>query len=72
MKRTGIDLFINAWVTDPGFRRDFGANPDGALAARGISLEPHELDALTSMGVGERLDSRISPDDPVVYPGGYC
>jgi hypothetical protein len=62
MKKNGIDMVVEHWTNDGGFRRAFKADPKVAIESRGITLDDHEWQALAVLGASEELDIRVSFD----------
>ena len=42
MKKTGIDLLIEKWLNEPGFRDKMKKDPEGVVKKTGIALSAEE------------------------------
>lgn len=72
MSQVNVERVVGRLVTDDGFRRRFGEDPQGTLrelTASGLELNPCELHAIAALDAGriariaEALDPRIHKID---------
>ncbi|MBM3265138.1 MAG: hypothetical protein FJY97_17200 [candidate division Zixibacteria bacterium] len=63
MARNGVDILVDKWLGEPGFREKLSADPEGTVAALGISLDTEEWATLRNVVMNtsdEALQTRIS------------
>lgn len=63
MSRTSLEELLDRWMNDSDFRREFSADPEGAVHGVGAILTDEEfasLHAITRGRPGEELERRIS------------
>ncbi len=59
----GVDRLVEKWLAEPGFREKLRADPEGTVAASGISLNAEEWATLRNVVLVtsvEELRDRVS------------
>ena len=63
MARNGVDQLVEKWLTEPGFQAKLTRDPEGTVAACGISLNAEEWATLRNVVMtssDEELRTRVS------------
>ena len=63
MARTGVDQLVEKWLNEPGFQAKLTRDPEGTVAACGITLNTEEWATLRNvvmMSSDQALQARVS------------
>jgi len=63
MADNGVDRLVEKWLAEPGFREQLCSDPEGTVAAAGISLNAEEWATLHNVVMttsDEELRDRVS------------
>ena len=69
MARTGVDQLVEKWLNEAGFREQLTRDPEGTVAACGITLNAEEWATLRNVvmtSTDEALQARVSK---AIYTG---